>query len=149
MPFQFCAMDYLRGSAFPYTLSSLASSFHLPCGMDAPRPRAASSLRGSSYDTMSTESSESTVSSDDSEPDGQFEPVRIRPFRFHCLRLLRFAASQSAFRNHIARGHLISFSASFRFTWVLLFLRPQDWGRLVLTAGTLHYRALPYFRLRP
>ena len=115
--------------------------------MDTPRGRSLSSMRGSSYYSSSTDASSETSSDSDDSSLG-FAAIRVRPAFFHEDRLLRFAANPSGFRNAITRSHMVAFTASFRFSWVLLCLGSWAWCQLVFTARTVHRRLRRLFRLR-
>ena len=104
-------------------------------------------MRGSSYYSSSTED-ESYPSSESDASDSEFAPIRVRPAMFHEGRLIRFSASPSGFRNAVTRGHLVAFTASYRFAWVLLYLGAQDLCRLIFSARTVHRRLRRLLQLR-
>ena len=113
--------------------------------MDTPSPRSFSSMQGSSFASVTSDSSSHLSDSDVNET--LLPALRVRPYMFHVHRLCRFAVSGRVFKNMILRGQLISFCASRRFSWVLLFLGPQEWQALLLSAATLRLRLQRFFCL--
>ena len=130
----------------PSSLLFPLSRFAWGCAMDNPRGRSLSSVRGSSYYSSADASSETSSDSDDSPL--EFAAIRVRPAFFHEDRLLRFAANPSGFRNAVTRPHMVAFTASYRFSWVLLSLGNWAWCQVLFTARTVHRRLRRIFRLR-
>ena len=113
--------------------------------MDAPSPRSFSSMQGSSFDSLTSDSSSHLSDSDVNET--LVLTLCVRPYMFHVHMLCQFATSGRVFKNLILRGQLVSLCASRRFSWVLLFLGPQEWQALLVAAATVRLRLQRFFCL--